>query len=137
MATVSLFFGSETVAIDDPANAVNDVQLPKAGVTRATGLLVVADGSGATWYNILNIDAGDSAWYRDADGDSYGDPNDSLTAANQPAGYVSSSNDCDDTRASVNPGANEVCDSVDNDCDGTTDRGASWISPTAAGKSRR
>lgn len=30
-------------------------------------------------------------------------------------------NDCDDTRAFVNPGAPETCDSIDNDCDGAVD----------------
>ena len=36
--------------------------------------------------------------------------------------------DCDDDRADVNPGAEEVCDGVDNDCDGETDEGfdTSW-----------
>jgi hypothetical protein len=32
--------------------------------------------------------------------------------------------ECDDDAALVNPGATEVCDAVDNDCDGTTDEGA-------------
>lgn len=32
--------------------------------------------------------------------------------------------DCDDTRSSVHPGAAEVCDGLDNDCDGGVDVGA-------------
>ncbi|MBK9367777.1 MAG: FG-GAP repeat protein [Deltaproteobacteria bacterium] len=36
--------------------------------------------------------------------------------------------DCDDDRADVNPGAEEVCDGADNNCDGETDEGfdTSW-----------
>jgi hypothetical protein len=35
-------------------------------------------------------------------------------------GFVCAS-DCDDTRANVHPGATEVCDGLDNDCNGTVD----------------
>jgi hypothetical protein len=38
--------------------------------------------------------------------------------------------DCDDTLASANPGARESCDSVDNDCDGTTDESDAYDAPT-------
>ncbi len=31
--------------------------------------------------------------------------------------------DCDDTRSTVNPGAQEICDDVDNDCDTAVDKG--------------
>ena len=62
------------------------------------------------------------AYYRDADGDSYGNTNDSIQDCIQPSGYVSSNGDCDDTDSSVNPGTTEICDDgVDNDCDGLVD----------------
>ncbi|AKT40897.1 putative metal-binding motif-containing protein [Chondromyces crocatus] len=35
--------------------------------------------------------------------------------------------DCDDTNPAAYPGGEEVCDGVDNDCDGTVDNGASFI----------
>ena len=37
--------------------------------------------------------------------------------------------DCDDTRADVYPGASEVCDAVDNDCDGEVDEGGACGEP--------
>ena len=43
------------------------------------------------------------------------------TACSQPTGYVSNTTDCDDTAVLAYTGAAEVCDSVDNDCDGTVD----------------
>ncbi|MCB9797200.1 MAG: hypothetical protein H6741_31315 [Alphaproteobacteria bacterium] len=62
-----------------------------------------------------------STWYQDADSDGYGDVDLSTEACEAPTGYVADSTDCDDGDASANPGATELCDSVDNDCDGATD----------------
>ncbi len=61
-----------------------------------------------------------NTYYLDADGDGFGDPNSSLAASTQPAGYVTDSTDCDDTDAAAYPGAAEICeDGVDQDCDGS------------------
>lgn len=40
-----------------------------------------------------------------------------------------SGDDCDDNDAGVNPGAAEVCDGVDNDCDGSVDEGCGMCLP--------
>ncbi len=66
-----------------------------------------------------------SNWYADSDGDGYGDPSSSATSCDMPSGYTANSQDCDDTTATVSPSANEICDTVDNDCDGTIDEGDS------------
>ncbi|MBP6390878.1 MAG: hypothetical protein KA352_08280 [Flavobacteriales bacterium] len=63
----------------------------------------------------------DLLWYPDLDGDGHGDPDTSLTACSPPGGYVANGNDCDDAHASVHPGAAEVCNGMDDDCDGLTD----------------
>ncbi len=71
-------------------------------------------------------DATDAAtWYVDGDNDGYGSRSVSTTACDQPAGFVANDNDCDDGSALALPGGTEVCDDLDNDCDGTVDAGAS------------
>jgi hypothetical protein len=63
-------------------------------------------------------------FYRDLDADGYGAPNMSTQACSAPPGYVATSGDCDDTKATINPGALEVCgDSIDNNCNGDVDEG--------------
>lgn len=60
-------------------------------------------------------------WYADADGDGYGDANVSQAACHSPPGAVIDATDCNDSAASANPGATEVCDDLDNDCDRLVD----------------
>ena len=63
-------------------------------------------------------------FYVDADGDGHGDLNQPIEACEAPEGTSIYSGDCDDLDASINPDASELCDGVDNDCDGGTDEGA-------------
>jgi len=59
-------------------------------------------------------------WHADSDGDGFGEAADTL-ACDQPPGTVDNALDCDDGDASVHPDAEELCDGVDNDCDGVRD----------------
>ena len=65
------------------------------------------------------IDA--TTWYLDADGDGYGDPTQSAAACAQPVGYAADALDCDDADGAVHPAASEICNGVDDDCDGDVD----------------
>ncbi len=59
--------------------------------------------------------------YADQDGDGYGDTGTAVATCGLPEGMVDVPGDCDDTEPAVHPGAEEVCDGFDNDCDGTVD----------------
>ena len=62
-------------------------------------------------------------WYLDYDGDGYGDPSYSNNGCVGPTDYVDNDDDCNDLDATINPGVTEVCDEIDNDCNGTVDEG--------------
>lgn len=65
----------------------------------------------------------------DQDSDGYGSPGDAACSGGAAL-------DCDDLDAAINPAATEVCDGIDNDCDGSTDVGAvdatTWYSDADA-----
>ena len=69
-----------------------------------------------------------ATWYRDADNDGYGNPDLMIESCDPVPGYVQGEanlptehQDCDDINPIVNPGAAELCDEIDNDCDGLID----------------
>ena len=69
-------------------------------------------------------------WYEDTDGDGYGDPASTTAACSAPAGWIADNTDCDDTDAAINLAATEICDFVDNDCDGDVDEDGAVDAPT-------
>ena len=62
-------------------------------------------------------------YYGDKDGDGYGDLYDTILACSLPVGYVKNAGDCNDHDPAINPGAAELCDGIDNNCNGPLDEG--------------
>jgi hypothetical protein len=118
-------FSVNSVAYDGPAGA-ND------GINYLDNKCFSFDGPLACSTEICNgvdddcdgsIDEGCSIYYRDADADGYGTSNTTVSALSLPPGYVAVNGDCNDWDASIHPGATEVCNFKDDDCDGTVDEG--------------
>ncbi len=77
-----------------------------------------------------------SQYYYDLDGDNYGTTDSIVISCEQPEGYGQNEGDCDETDAGVNPGATEICDDIDNDCNGQVDDSATegdWFYPDEDG----
>ena len=68
-----------------------------------------------------------SLFYRDWDNDSFGDPDFSTTACELPEGYSTNSDDCVDSEITIFPGAEEVCNGVDDNCNNLIDEGVFLI----------
>jgi len=77
---------------------------------------------------VINEGLGSVIYYRDADGDSYGNSREPMAVCSGdtvPAGYVFNDSDCDDDDVAVHPGAVEACNRVDDNCSGSVDEGFS------------
>ncbi len=119
----------------DASNTTRACELPSNHATTGTdcddGDSGVFPGAGETCDGVdqdcdgtVDEDASDAThWYTDSDGDGYGDPASTTLSCSDPGGASTASTDCDDGDATVHPGATEVCDSVDQDCDTLIDEG--------------
>lgn len=117
-----------------------------SGINWAAGpyyMQVAVDVTGGTSYSILGIsqllsvpyalhaktveenNACDlfSFFYADRDGDGFGDSMSVVFSCVPPNGFVTDKYDCNDADATANPSATEICDGVDNNCDGQIDEG--------------
>jgi hypothetical protein len=73
----------------------------------------------------VDEDAADArTWYRDVDADGWGNTRRTRVACARPGGWIARSGDCNDADAGINPGATELCDGLDNDCDASVDEDA-------------
>lgn len=80
--------------------------------------LTITDEGGCQYKNATIGDVLMTTYYQDLDGDGYGNPDVSDQFAQKPPGYVGVPGDCDDTNSDINPAAPEICDNVDNNCNG-------------------
>ena len=117
--------GTAVAACDTPAGyGAGHEDCNDADAAVNSGAEEVCDGVDNNCDFDVDGDAVDaSAWYADSDGDGYGDPDAVTIACDPPAGYTADASDCEDSEATALPGGVEICDCLDNDCDGEIDEG--------------
>lgn len=121
----------DVIASPDVAWATTDpsrAQVTQQGLV--TGLLagevdIVATYNGiAGLSHITVVGVPPTVFYPDFDGDGFGDLGGGTVFPEgeaPPEGYIPTGGDCDDGNPEIHPGAEEVYDGMDNDCDGVFD----------------
>jgi hypothetical protein len=108
---------------DDNCSGTTDEGDPGGGAQCATGLPGAC--STGTYHCLAGavtcVQDTSQTWYLDSDDDGYGVTGSKKTQCTQPVGYAALPNDCDDADEEINPGAVEVCNVVDDNCDNLVD----------------
>ncbi len=134
--TSQIFVGKETAQkllfkfpvgkhhdLDGDSFTVKEGDCDDLDPTRYPGAEEICDGVDNNCNQQIDEGATRTPFFRDADNDGYGENASTIEACVPPAGYVTNNQDCNDANPAIHPGATELCNEIDDNCDGTVDEG--------------
>jgi hypothetical protein len=110
----------DEVDVDGDGEMVCEGDCDDADPNNSPQIAESCDGQDNDCDDLVDEGVEPATWYADLDGDGVGGDF-ATTACDAPAGHVASAGDCDDGDPAVHPAATEVCNGVDDDCDGDID----------------
>lgn len=89
------------------------------------GVAEVCNGIDDNCNDLIDDEIEIFTYYFDNDGDNFGNETISFDTCHSiaPAGFVANALDCDDNDENIHPDAPEICDGIDNNCNGLNDDG--------------
>jgi len=118
--------GSATFRVDwAPMESASGVLFSAAAVSANGDGRRTGDSAGVSRSSIAIGCNNATRVYQDQDGDGFGKITDKegRLVCSPPAGFATKAGDCNDNFDKIFPGANELCNELDDDCDGETDEG--------------
>jgi hypothetical protein len=82
---------------------------------------VTVNRGGSDFWVAEVVPSSTSRFYADEDADGFGNSSEFLDACSAPVGFVSNSFDCNDANALQHPEQEDICNGIDDDCNGYTD----------------
>ncbi len=121
-------FGGSEVDIPTAILGIDDNKVVVTGYTGSDDYDVEADSfTYAFNYWTIQLAFCEDRFFADLDGDGFGDISADSVSCYLPTGYVTDSTDCNDTNPDIHPLLSDICNSIDDNCDGLTDEDATFI----------
>ncbi|MEI8117220.1 MAG: MopE-related protein [Flavobacteriia bacterium] len=105
--------------MDMDGDLLGDLMATFTGCTPPTGYVLTSGDCDDTNASVTTP----ITYYSDVDQDGFGDDATAADFCLTPPGMVAVGGDCNDNNNAIYPGATEICDGFDNNCNGTNDEG--------------